>query len=1251
MLLTLFINSYAQIEFVENKGQWPFDVLYSCKLNNGRLFIQQNAITWYFYQMPYSHPQSFPNHSNFKNDQPNNLGPQDPQFTSKLNAHAYQVVFENANLTSKTIGINPYSHVTNFIMSKDSSKWRSNVKSYDKVYIKNLYQGIDLEIFSSENQKIKYNFIVAPRTNIDDIQMKYLGLNSISLKNKKLQLKNSLFTLEENIPLTFYTDGEGETIPCDYVLKENTVSFKTPKSIYNRPIVIDPQLIFSSYSGSSADNWGFTATYDNLGCGYSAGIVFGTGFPTTLGAFQVNFGGGVDVDFSNGDVSRDIGILKYSPDGKNLIYATYIGGSHNEQPHSMVVNHVGELCVLGTTFSTNFPGIKISSFQSNLGGQSDIVIFKLNSSGSSIIAATYYGGLKRDGLNGLLNSSDQNTSPLGWNYGDMFRGEIICDNSDNLYIASSTETKTNEGLQMKNGEWLTYNGGNFDGVVAMFNSNLNSLFWSTYIGGSNIDASYGLNLYNNQLYVCGGTNSNDLKLKNLNTIPKFNQYQGGVADGYIIQLDASSGKSSSGTYIGTSGYDQTYFVQIDRYGKPYTYGQTNAGTWPITIPIYNNAGASQFIVKLDEKLTTYENSMTFGSGRKIPDISPCAFLVDKCGRIFVSGWGGKVNAYPRGNNGSTNGMPLTNNAFDKKTDGSDFYLGVFNRDMDTLLYGTFFGGHDIGSDGNPLAEHVDGGTSRFDYEGKVYQSVCGGCGGSSGFPTTPGAHSQTNNSTNCNNALFKIDFENLNYKPIGASKTIDVYAGDTIIYQYKVKDQDKKDSLYITRIGNVFASPLLPPYAEMNENTGIGEVSSEFKWLPLCQHISTDTYYVYIQTRDNNICPKPDTSYDEIKIVVKTPPVIKPPNVVCVEHIDDNTLKITWDKTDETKYFKYYLLFRKDPLGITKVIDTIYRNSNSEYIDDQTPFHQIKNFCYFILGVNICDKVGDTSYKACSADEYRNPIDSVYLFSASVVDNKFVQIKWFKSKEPDFGSYLLFKNSNKFKGPNIPVFIKSISNINDTIYNDSLVSVSDSSYCYTLRVTDKCGHISNYCNFGCTILLKGKSEPYIHNMFWNDYKEWEGGVNIYEIKRSDSIDFLFTYVDKTNNITLNYADTSMFYDWGLYTYKIIAKEGYKGYNATSESNWISLYQEPLLWVPDAFTPNGDNINDNWGWQSVFVKTMHMSVYNRWGELVFETDNKKDFWDGIYNNKRFDNNVYVWHAEYTGWDNSKHSLTGNVTVLK
>lgn len=71
--------------------------------------------------------------------------------------------------------------------------------------------------------------------------------------------------------------------------------------------------------------------------------------------------------------------------------------------------------------------------------------------------------------------------------------------------------------------------------------------------------------------------------------------------------------------------------------------------------------------------------------------------------------------------------------------------------MSGLLYATFMGG-------NQAAEHVDGGTSRFSPEGYVYQSVCAGCGGYSDFPTTAGVYSTTNTSSNCTNALFKIQF-------------------------------------------------------------------------------------------------------------------------------------------------------------------------------------------------------------------------------------------------------------------------------------------------------------------------------------------------------------------------------------------------------------------------------------------------------------------------------------------------------------
>ena len=79
---------------------------------------------------------------------------------------------------------------------------------------------------------------------------------------------------------------------------------------------------------------------------------------------------------------------------------------------------------------------------------------------------------------------------------------------------------------------------------------------------------------------------------------------------------------------------------------------------------------------------------------------------------------------------------------------------VLDDGLSSILYATYFGG----SQSN---EHVDGGTSRFDKKGVIYQSVCAGCGGNSDFPIEPdpGAVSTTNNSSNCNNGVFKFNFD------------------------------------------------------------------------------------------------------------------------------------------------------------------------------------------------------------------------------------------------------------------------------------------------------------------------------------------------------------------------------------------------------------------------------------------------------------------------------------------------------------
>ena len=113
---------------------------------------------------------------------------------------------------------------------------------------------------------------------------------------------------------------------------------------------------------------------------------------------------------------------------------------------------------------------------------------------------------------------------------------------------------------------------------------------------------------------------------------------------------------------------------------------------------------------MDSNLSNTLISTSFGNGSLSRNITPSAFLVSNCGLIYISGWGGLS-----GIGGNTNNMPLVN-AYQNNTDGADFYLAVFNKDMQSMLYGSFFGG-------NQSKEHVDGGTSRFDKNGKIYQAL------------------------------------------------------------------------------------------------------------------------------------------------------------------------------------------------------------------------------------------------------------------------------------------------------------------------------------------------------------------------------------------------------------------------------------------------------------------------------------------------------------------------------------------------
>lgn len=751
--------------FEENKGQWDNRVLSRASLPGAYLFLENNAFHYQFIQ--------FPEHQH---------GGEVHEEDDQIIGHNFRAEFLGANPSPALKKTLPGSEYYNYFLGNDKSKWASEVHKFREVVIEELYKGIDLKLYESGGF-IKYDYILKPGTNAEKIQIRYRGVNTPKIIDGQIQVEHRLGHLIEEKPYAYQEiDGQKKEVACHFIKNDKDhFSFAFPEGFDERyELIIDPVLIFSTYSGSSRGNFGMTATYDDAGNGYMGGVIFSTGYDTTLGAFQRSFNGGIS----------DVAISKFSPDGTNLLFSTYLGGDSCETVHSMVVDKNENLIIFGVSNSTNYPVLsnaydttKDSSRTINLShlseifqGGPDIVLTKFNSQGTSLLGSTFYGGNEADGLN--IDLANINSSNIGliYNYGDQFRGEVIVDDVGNIYLGTSTYSKN---LGFGND---TLSGGQ-DGIVAKFNPDLSSLIWSRYVGGIENDAIYSLKIINgNRVLVGGGTIS---MATFPTTIGSYKSAYGPVAsnraDGFISILAADGSAIEKSTLIGTDQYDQIYFIEFDRFGGIYALGQT-LGNFPLKNSNIYDTLAGQFIIKLDNNLDSLIYSTTFGDGAVTGaiNISPTAFLVDQCQNVYVSGWGGNLRPSTfEGQKTLSNNMPITSNAFTSTTSNVDFYLYVMERNADSLLYATFFGG-------SSSDDHVDGGTSRFDKRGIIYQSVCASCGTGnfSDFPTTPNSYAPnkqiigTGNS--CNNALFKFDFEILPRAKIYTNKEV-VCAPSTVI--------------------------------------------------------------------------------------------------------------------------------------------------------------------------------------------------------------------------------------------------------------------------------------------------------------------------------------------------------------------------------------------------------------------------------------------------------------------------------------
>jgi PKD repeat protein len=787
--ITLSVSGWAQFApekmkgglFVENKGQWDDKVLYRSEIPSGQLYIEKNRFLFNFYDQ-----EAMAHHSHGRKDEfikNSNLRVIDEPLnpvSKGIRSHCYEVSFLGCSPISSTHGVNPNNYSYNYFKGTDQNKWGSHAKVYQQTVLNDIYPNTSLVCLGQETG-FKYEFHLKPGADPSVIQMKYSGVDTVYLKNGELFIETSITDFYEQKPFAYQEiNGQNIKVPCAFKLVNNILSFDFPKG-YNKklPLVIDPQLIFSTYSGSTADNWGNSATYDEDGNTYMVGIAFDLGYPVTLGAYQTNYSGYAGID-------SDIAIMKFNPTGK-LLYATYLGGGNTEIPSSCIVNSKKELVIFGFTCSDGikyprppFPTTTSAYDRTFNGGTitypmssgdrilfdpgSDLFISTLSSDGSTLIASTLVGGSLNDGI-----TSPENT--FSKNYGDQFRGEIYCDEMDDIYII--TKTFSSDIINNAIPGFDKILDGLMDGYLFKMSGSLTTMYWDTYIGGSNEDVGYSIRVASDKsVYVTGGTNSSDFP----STSGSLQSIYGGNIDGYIAHISADGSALIQSTYLGTSSYDQGFFIQFDKDENVYILGQT-LGDFPMSANVYGQPSTGQFIQKINPSLTTVLLSTTFGSYTDSINIVPTAFLVNNCGNVLISGWGGNTNHYLENYiKGNTFGLEVTSNAFIKATDGSDFYLLVIQKEFSKLLYASFFGGKNED-------DHVDGGTSRFDKNGIVYQSVCASCWtqwpnpSTSVFPVTDGSKKR---STNCNNACFKFDLSDFTAS-FTASKTSGC-GEDTIIF-------------------------------------------------------------------------------------------------------------------------------------------------------------------------------------------------------------------------------------------------------------------------------------------------------------------------------------------------------------------------------------------------------------------------------------------------------------------------------------
>jgi len=694
--------------FRENVGQWDDDLQYRSVSSNSSISFKDDCISFGLRRTP-----------DFRfEDMATDVNKETRETRSEF--LVWQLKFTNSNPDVHIeAGKAVESRVNYFGPGQTQGK---TIPAYEAIRYVNLYDGVDLSFYNTNEGALKYDLILAPGTDLSQVEFRYDGVEGAEIAaDGKLLIETAWGTFSEAKPYSYQIiDGEQVEVDIRYEVQGNSLRYE----LYGNydpslELVIDPMYVdWSTYfygTGQTRNGYNFAYTWvEDLDMDENFDVYI-TGrtsdyFPTDAGSYDTSINGHFDAF-----------VCKMNKDGDSLIYFSYIGGSGYEFPSGIAVNSQKQPVMSGMTWSSDFP-ITSNAYDKNGAGLRNYKSFvtKFNDSGTKLIFSTFLGG------SGWFNS---------------IKG-ITLNSKGEVYLAgatSSSDFPTTPGCiqdDYKGGGgswgWLER-----DAFFTILKSDGSDLVYSTYIGGAGNETALNIALnHNEEIYLVGKTSSNNFPVT-LGSRQFFNYVAQGPEDGFVMKLSKDAKKILYSNLMGGSGTDVFEGIYVNKYDEAYVAGYSNSSNFP-TKSAYQSSlkgGYDQVVVKLISSGTNVKYS-TFVGGTGDD--------------YFYQGWW--YYSYPNiriaanireeaiicGISKSTD-YPVTSDALqkiNKSTWGASTSwrpsstIAKLSINGDKLLYGTYWGG------------------SSYEYPGAVklkrvscYTSILyGGMTASEDYPTTPGVY-------------------------------------------------------------------------------------------------------------------------------------------------------------------------------------------------------------------------------------------------------------------------------------------------------------------------------------------------------------------------------------------------------------------------------------------------------------------------------------------------------------------------------